>query len=50
MPITSSAGNQKLEIKNILVGDAWLCSGQSNMETPADQLPTGDDGPRARKD
>lgn len=23
-----------LEIKNILIGDVWLCSGQSNMELP----------------
>ena len=34
MTITSSAGNQKLEIRDILVGDVWLCSGQSNMEMP----------------
>jgi sialate O-acetylesterase len=27
------ASNQ-LAVKNILVGDVWLCSGQSNMETP----------------
>ncbi|MDD4869386.1 MAG: sialate O-acetylesterase, partial [Kiritimatiellae bacterium] len=31
MTITSSIGNQKLEIKNILIGDIWICSGQSNM-------------------
>jgi sialate O-acetylesterase len=31
MIITSSIGNQKSEIKNILVGDVWICSGQSNM-------------------
>jgi len=31
MTITSSIGNQKSEIKNILIGDVWICSGQSNM-------------------
>jgi sialate O-acetylesterase len=31
MTITSSIGNQKSEIKNILIGDVWVCSGQSNM-------------------
>ncbi len=27
-------GNNQIEIKNILFGDVWLCSGQSNMELP----------------
>jgi sialate O-acetylesterase len=31
------ASNQ-LSIKNILVGDVWICSGQSNMELPMDRL------------
>jgi sialate O-acetylesterase len=31
--MTISAKNS-IEIKNILVGDVWLCSGQSNMEWP----------------
>ena len=40
-PMTSSAvpqslevafGGKKLEVKNVLVGDVWICSGQSNME------------------
>jgi sialate O-acetylesterase len=25
-------GNNSLQVKNVLVGDVWLCSGQSNME------------------
>lgn len=29
-----SSGNEKLFAKDILVGDVWLCSGQSNMEFP----------------
>ncbi|MES2772983.1 MAG: sialate O-acetylesterase [Bacteroidota bacterium] len=45
-PMAASATPQKLEIfsdtsvislHNILVGDVWLCSGQSNMEYPLDR-------------
>ncbi len=32
MVVTSSKSDKKIEIKNILVGDIWICSGQSNME------------------
>ena len=28
------AASNRLVVKNILVGDVWLCSGQSNMELP----------------
>jgi sialate O-acetylesterase len=31
--MTLAASNQ-VQVKDILVGDVWLCSGQSNMETP----------------
>lgn len=31
MTITSQPGNGQQEIGNILVGDVWLCGGQSNM-------------------
>ncbi|MGY3091304.1 sialate O-acetylesterase [Hymenobacter sp. UYAg731] len=34
----SIAGTNQLTVKNILVGDVWLCSGQSNMETPMSRL------------
>jgi sialate O-acetylesterase len=27
-------GTNKIEIKNVLIGEVWLCSGQSNMEFP----------------
>ena len=27
-------GNNKIDINNILVGEVWVCSGQSNMEMP----------------
>lgn len=28
---------EKITLKNILVGDVWICSGQSNMEYPLDR-------------
>lgn len=30
--IVVKSNNEKIELKNILIGDLWLCSGQSNME------------------
>lgn len=44
-PLTASAnpatliikGNESIVFSNILVGDVWLCSGQSNMEYPLDR-------------
>lgn len=32
-----SAVNQSLELRNVLVGDVWLCTGQSNMEYTFDR-------------
>ncbi len=32
--ITFSLGNSSLVIKNVSIGEVWLCSGQSNMEMP----------------
>ena len=31
------AGSERVEIKNVLVGEVWLCSGQSNMEWTVEQ-------------
>ena len=28
------SGYEEVELKNILIGDVWICSGQSNMEWP----------------
>lgn len=33
MDIRDDAGNETV-IKDILVGDVWICAGQSNMELP----------------
>ena len=32
--LTVAAGNEKLELKDILVGDVWFATGQSNMDRP----------------
>ena len=32
--MTVSGADDKVEIANVLVGEVWLCSGQSNMEMP----------------
>ena len=31
----SIKGNNEIILKNILIGEVWICSGQSNMEMPA---------------
>jgi sialate O-acetylesterase len=33
-------GNNMVKINNILVGEVWLCSGQSNMEYPMKKFPS----------
>ncbi len=30
-------GNNKISLKNVLIGDVWICSGQSNMEWSVDR-------------
>jgi sialate O-acetylesterase len=37
--IEVSEGAEKVLIKNILIGEVWLCSGQSNMEMPLKGFP-----------
>ena len=32
--ITDGDKSERLEIKNVLIGEVWFCSGQSNMEMP----------------
>jgi len=31
-------GTNTIYLKNVIVGEVWLCSGQSNMETPVNKL------------
>jgi len=39
--ITIGTSKEKMTIKNILLGEVWLCSGQSNMEMPVAGLGVG---------
>ena len=34
LTLTAQAGSERQTISDLLVGDVWLCSGQSNMEYP----------------
>ena len=34
-----SAGEDKLSLSNVVVGEVWICSGQSNMQWPAARVP-----------
>lgn len=35
--LSVESGNQKITLQNLLLGDVWLCSGQSNMEWGGEQ-------------
>jgi sialate O-acetylesterase len=37
-----SAGNERIVLSDILTGDVWLCSGQSNMEWPLERSLDGE--------
>ena len=37
--IEVTEGKEKVVVKNILIGEVWLCSGQSNMEMPLKGFP-----------
>ncbi|UWY28074.1 GDSL-type esterase/lipase family protein [Flavobacterium sp. TR2] len=39
--ISISASNQNIALKNILIGDVWFCSGQSNMAFPLKKAENG---------
>ena len=34
----SVTGNNTIELKDVLVGEVWICSGQSNMEWACERL------------
>ena len=40
--IQISASNKTIRIQNVLIGEVWLCSGQSNMEMPLAGWPPND--------
>ena len=39
--ISASSGGAKAEARDVLVGDVWLCSGQSNMQTMLKEIDGG---------
>ncbi len=41
--ITIAAGDETVEIKDVLVGEVWICSGQSNMEWTVGRCNAPDD-------
>ena len=40
--ISISAGDTSITVKNVLIGEVWFCSGQSNMEMPLAGWPPND--------
>lgn len=40
--ITISSGDTTIKVNNILIGEVWFCSGQSNMEMPVAGWPPND--------
>lgn len=40
--ISISAGDTVITVNNVLVGEVWFCSGQSNMEMPLEGWPPND--------
>jgi sialate O-acetylesterase len=36
--VSASGGERAISIEDVLVGDVWLCSGQSNIQTPMSRL------------
>ncbi len=47
MILTGSANGRKIEIANVLVGEVWICSGQSNMEMAVRSCVNADDEAKA---
>ena len=43
MEMTVAAGSQTITVKNVLVGEVWVCGGQSNMTHPTQLTVTADD-------
>ena len=41
LTLTAKAGDETIRLTDILVGDVWLCSGQSNMEMSVSQSADG---------
>lgn len=35
--LTISSGSKRIDLKNVLIGEVWICSGQSNMQWPLEK-------------
>ncbi|WP_425997544.1 sialate O-acetylesterase [Caulobacter sp. DWR1-3-2b1] len=42
LTLTVRSGGERQTISDLLIGDVWLCSGQSNMEMPLRRIMNGD--------
>ncbi len=42
LKLVVESGKDRLEVKDLLVGEVWLCSGQSNMELPLSAVTDAD--------
>ena len=40
--VTIQIGDSAIKYKNVMLGEVWLCSGQSNMEMPLEGWPSAD--------
>ncbi|WP_186774655.1 exo-alpha-sialidase [Allorhodopirellula solitaria] len=40
--LTVQSGDEQLSLSDVLIGEVWVCAGQSNMEWPLDQSTSGE--------
>lgn len=45
--LTATAGSERIEVKNVVLGEVWYCAGQSNMGMTLDQAEGGAEAIRA---
>ena len=50
LTVKSLTGDKPVTIADVLVGDVWLCSGQSNMEMQMERVKADDDNKLYNKD